>query len=85
MLGNSPADDKTNLNHNLLNHPPPIRNLHGTSAKVGEPEVGVDAQAVVDRGADVGWSHREVGHVARLAVGGAVQLAAANARAGQQR
>src|SRR6516162_9881697 len=48
------------LAHNLPNHLAPLGDRDRTAAAVSDRRVGVDAEAVVDCGADVGRAHGQV-------------------------
>jgi hypothetical protein len=52
-----------------MNHPPAGPRPDGPAAAVGDHQIGIDAQAVVDGGADIGGADRAVPDIGGLAVG----------------
>src|SRR5579862_5015854 len=68
---------------NLVDRLPAVRNRERPTTAIINRHVGVDAEAVVDGGADVTNPHRMVFHVLRAGVRCAVNRAAANACAGK--
>src|SRR5438067_1679337 len=62
---------------------PALRDRYGAAGAVGDGHVGVDAEQLVDRGADVGGADRAVLDVGGLGVGFADHRAAADAAARQ--
>src|SRR5207249_2413199 len=71
------------LRQNLPKRPAAVRDGHGTAGAVGDGGVGVDAEAVVDGGADVGGADLAVADIGGMGVAGAAHGAAADAGARQ--
>src|SRR6266849_10327684 len=69
------------LAQNLPNRLPAIGDGTGATAVVENGQIGIDAQAFIDRGADVGGADRLILDKRRLGIGGAIDCPPANAGA----